>query len=181
MLTAFVGSSSRFRIARGCDQLARGLVVAKRFGTLPRSLALERGLRVAGEPSRRANSRCDGVESVWCSATGRAARTMADFGGSVEPRELAPDLAELRVHPLEIEAPPLQQLIPRAAELDQNDPIVRHRLDFLPRQTLAQVITVHAVGTELLEKEPWDFAAIYYECIDQTSHGFMPFPPTTIT
>jgi tetratricopeptide (TPR) repeat protein len=96
--------------------------------------------------------------------------------GSVEPRELAQDLAELRVHPLEIEAPPLQQLIPRAAELDQNDPIVRHRLDFL-RQTLAQVITVHAVGTELLEKERWDFAAIYYECIDQTGHEFMPFHP----
>ena len=96
--------------------------------------------------------------------------------GSVEPRQLAHDLAELRLHPLEIEAPPIQQLIPRAAELDQNDPIVRHRLHFL-RQALAQVITLHAVATELLEKETWDFGAIYYECIDQTGHEFMAFHP----
>ncbi|HST09380.1 MAG TPA: alkaline phosphatase family protein, partial [Terriglobales bacterium] len=65
---------------------------------------------------------------------------------SVEPRESSNELAELRVHPLEIEAPPLQQLIPRGGELDQNDPLVRHRLNFL-RQRLAEVISVHAVAT----------------------------------
>lgn len=96
--------------------------------------------------------------------------------GSVEPATLAPDLAELRVHPLEIEAPPLQQLIPRAAELDQSDPLVRHRFGFLA-QRLAEVISVHAVATELLEKEAWDFAAVYYECIDQVGHEFMQFHP----
>ena len=96
--------------------------------------------------------------------------------GSVEPHPLAENLAELRVHPLEIEAPPLQQLIPRAAELDQNDPLVRHRLGFLA-QRLAEVISVHAVATELLETQSWDFGAIYYECIDQVGHEFMPFHP----
>ena len=95
---------------------------------------------------------------------------------SVEPRKLAEDLADLRVHPLEIEAPPLQQLIPRAGELDQTDPLVRHRLGFLT-QRLAEVISVHAVATELLENEAWDFGAIYYECIDQVGHEFMQFHP----
>jgi predicted AlkP superfamily phosphohydrolase/phosphomutase/tetratricopeptide (TPR) repeat protein len=96
--------------------------------------------------------------------------------GSVHPATLAEDLADLRVHPKEIEGSLLQQLIPRAAELDQNDPIVQRRLMFLAER-IAEVISVHAVATELLEKEPWDFGAVYYECIDQVGHGFMPFHP----
>jgi tetratricopeptide (TPR) repeat protein len=96
--------------------------------------------------------------------------------GSVQPPALAENLAELRVHPLEIEGSMLQQLIPRAVELDQSDPIVQRRLTFLC-QRLAEVITIHAAATELLESEAWDFGAVYYECIDQIGHGFMPFHP----
>lgn len=95
---------------------------------------------------------------------------------SVEPAKLAESLAELRVHPLDIEAPMLQQLIPRGAEIDQSKPAVRQSLNFL-RQRLAEVISVHAVATELLENQPWNFAGIYYECIDQVGHEFMPFHP----
>ncbi|HEY2799221.1 MAG TPA: alkaline phosphatase family protein [Chthoniobacterales bacterium] len=96
--------------------------------------------------------------------------------GSIQPPALASDLKELRVHPREIEAPSLQQLIPRAAELDQKDPLVQRRLTFLAER-LAEVISVHAIATELLEREPWDFGAVYYECIDQVGHEFMPFHP----
>ncbi len=96
--------------------------------------------------------------------------------GSVSPERLGGNLAELRVHPREIEAPAIQQLIPRAAELDQTDPIVRDRLIFVAER-LAEVISVHAVATELLERESWDFGAVYYECIDRMGHGFMPFHP----
>jgi tetratricopeptide (TPR) repeat protein len=96
--------------------------------------------------------------------------------GSVSPPELAKNLAELRVHPLEIEAPPIQQLIPRANELDQTNPVVRHRLMFVA-QRLAEVISIHAVATELLEKQEWDFGTVYYECIDQMGHEFMLFHP----
>ncbi|MEP6699618.1 MAG: alkaline phosphatase family protein [Verrucomicrobiota bacterium] len=96
--------------------------------------------------------------------------------GSVQPPALSDALSEFRVHPLEIEAPPLQQLLPRAAELDQSDPAVRYRLNFL-RERLAEVISIHAVATELLESQPWNFGAVYYECIDQLGHEFMPFHP----
>lgn len=70
----------------------------------------------------------------------------------------------------------LQQLIPRAAELDQSNPVVRQIFGFLA-QRLAEVITVHAVATELLENQPWDFGTVYYECIDQVAHKFMAFHP----
>ncbi|MEP6810352.1 MAG: alkaline phosphatase family protein [Chthoniobacterales bacterium] len=95
---------------------------------------------------------------------------------SVEPARLAETLAEVRVHPREIEGSMIQQLVPRAGELDQKDPNVQRLLTFIAER-LAEVITVHATATELLEKEAWDFGAVYYECIDQVSHGFMSFHP----
>ncbi len=117
------------------------------------------------------------VSNLFCvPPAGSTPRHWPIAEGSVQPPALAESLAELRVHPAEVEAPPLQQLIPRAAELDQNDPMVRRRLLFLAKQ-LAEVISVHALATELLEKQTWDFGAVYYECIDQVGHEFMPFHP----
>ncbi|MEP6603512.1 MAG: alkaline phosphatase family protein [Spartobacteria bacterium] len=100
--------------------------------------------------------------------------------GSVQPPRLAEPLGELRLHPNDVEGMMLQQLIPRAVELDQTDPLTQRRLTFLA-QRLAEVITVHAAATELLENEPWDFGAVYYECIDQFGHGFMPFHPPRLS
>lgn len=96
--------------------------------------------------------------------------------GSVEPADLVEKLADLRVHPREIEGSMIQQLIPRAHELDQSNPAVARLLAFVAER-LAEVITVHAAATELLENEAWDFGAVYYECIDRMGHIFMPFHP----
>ena len=96
--------------------------------------------------------------------------------GAVQPPDLAASLADLRVHPAEIEGGMVQAFIPRAAELDQSDPAVRQKLGFLAAR-LAEVIGTHAVATELLETQDWDFGAVYYECIDQAGHEFMPFHP----
>ncbi len=96
--------------------------------------------------------------------------------GAVAPPDLAEQLAELRLHPGEVEGPMLQQLIPRASELDQAHPLVQQRLTFLALR-LAEVISIHGAATELLEQEDWDFGAVYYECIDQVGHGFMPYHP----
>ncbi len=93
---------------------------------------------------------------------------------SVQPPGLAEILAELRVHPCEVEGDMLLPFIPRAAELDQSHPAVQHRLGVLMRR-LAETISVHAAATELLETQPWDFGAVYYECIDAICHEFMSF------
>ena len=95
---------------------------------------------------------------------------------AIQPPALAAALADLRVHPAEIEGAMIQALVPRAAELDQADPAVRHRLAFLAAR-LAELLGTHAVATELLETRDWDFGAVYYECIDQVGHEFMPFHP----
>jgi tetratricopeptide (TPR) repeat protein len=107
---------------------------------------------------------------------GSTPRTWPLAPGSVQPPRLAETLAALRVHPGEIEGPMLQQLIPSAPKLDQADPLTQQRLTFLA-QRLAEVISTQAIATELLEKQPWDLGAVYFECIDQVAHAFMPFHP----
>lgn len=96
--------------------------------------------------------------------------------GSVHPPALAETLSELRVHPREIAGSMLQELIPRAHELNQGDPRTQQRLTFLA-QRLAEVISTQSVASELLEHQPWDLGAVYFECIDQVAHAFMPFHP----
>ena len=65
---------------------------------------------------------------------------------AVQPPALAQALADLRVHPAEIEGAMIQAFIPRAAELDQSAPSVRHRLGLLAAW-LAEMLGTHAVAT----------------------------------
>jgi predicted AlkP superfamily phosphohydrolase/phosphomutase/tetratricopeptide (TPR) repeat protein len=95
---------------------------------------------------------------------------------SVHPERLAQDLAQFRVHPLEIEGAHLQPFIPRGAEIDQSSKAEQQRLNAL-RKNLAECASVHAIATWLMENEPWDFMAVYYNALDIIGHYFMPFHP----
>ncbi len=93
--------------------------------------------------------------------------------GSIHPPGLAETLANLRVHPTELDAGALLPFVPRAAEIDASqDPRLR-QLAFL----LAQTISIHAIATHLVEKTEWDLTAVYYEGVDRAGHHFMPFHP----
>lgn len=93
--------------------------------------------------------------------------------GTVHPQRLAETLAELRVHPGELEAGHLLPFVPRAAEIDQDKD---KRLASVAK-IVAECSTIHAAATWLMENEPWDFTAIYYDAIDHFSHGFMYYHP----
>jgi tetratricopeptide (TPR) repeat protein len=95
---------------------------------------------------------------------------------SVHPERQAEELAQFRVHPLEIEGAHLQPFIPRGAEIDQTSKPEQRRLNAL-RKHLADCASVHAVATWLMENEPWDFMAVYYNALDIIGHYFMPFHP----
>ena len=95
---------------------------------------------------------------------------------SVHPASLAQKLAEFRVHPLEITGHHLQPFIPRGAEIDQTSKPEQKRLSAL-RKHLAECGSVHAIATWLMENEPWDFMAVYYNALDIIGHYFMPFHP----
>ena len=93
--------------------------------------------------------------------------------GAVHPPHLAPQLAELRLNPNELLAEHILPFIPRAAEIDQEQD---QRLASCAK-ILAECTSVHAVATHLMDSEPWDFMAVYYDAIDHFCHGFMRYHP----
>jgi hypothetical protein len=44
-------------------------------------------------------------------------------------------------------------------------------------RTLAECMSVQAAAMWLLENQPWDFFAVYYDAIDHFCHGFMKYHP----
>jgi predicted AlkP superfamily phosphohydrolase/phosphomutase len=93
--------------------------------------------------------------------------------GSVHPAEIAAEMAECRVHPEEIDATAVLPFVPDAVrELER----AGNRVGKL-QQLLAQTASVHAMALRLMERDDWDFTAVYYEGIDRFGHEFMEFHP----
>ncbi len=93
--------------------------------------------------------------------------------GAVHPAERADELAELRVHPTEIDATAVLPFLPDAKRLmEKNDERLRKF-----RQLMAQTASIHAVATQLVAQDDWDLTAVYYEGIDRFGHEFMEFHP----
>jgi predicted AlkP superfamily phosphohydrolase/phosphomutase/tetratricopeptide (TPR) repeat protein len=93
--------------------------------------------------------------------------------GTVHPASLSHALGELRVNPMELDGEFLRLFIPEYQRVDQEKDKRVHSL----AKIIAETMSVHAVATELLGTEKWDFAAIYYSGIDHFAHGFMRYHP----
>ncbi len=65
------------------------------------------------------------------------------------------------------------RFLPKVGEIDQEK-------DGRP-QTLAKIIAdctnIQSAATYLINNEPWDFMAVYYDAIDHFGHGFMQYHP----
>lgn len=92
--------------------------------------------------------------------------------GTVHPARLASLLEELRFHPGELEAQHILPFVPGAASAPADD----RRLASLAN-ILADTVSVHAAATALMQVEPWDFMAVYYDAIDHFGHTFMKYRP----
>jgi len=93
--------------------------------------------------------------------------------GTIWPEEDACELAQLRVHPMEIQSDVISAFAPRWQEID---PSADQRLTAL-RLHLAECFSVQAAATWILENKEWDFLAVYFRALDEISHHFMPFHP----
>jgi predicted AlkP superfamily phosphohydrolase/phosphomutase/tetratricopeptide (TPR) repeat protein len=93
--------------------------------------------------------------------------------GTIHPASLADSLAELRVNPMELSGEFLRLFVPDYDQVDQSKDKRLHSL----AKIIAETMSVHAVATETLATQPWDFAAIYYSGIDHFGHGFMRYHP----
>jgi len=93
--------------------------------------------------------------------------------GTIHPPEMAKRLAELRVHPWELDGESLQLFIPNAHQIDQEND---NRL-MVCAKILAECSGIHADATELMATTEWDFMTVYYDTIDHFGHGFMRYHP----
>ena len=92
---------------------------------------------------------------------------------SVHPSEKANFLARFKVFPTELTEAHILPFIPDAAKIDQKKD---KKLESFAK-VLSDNATIHAVATTLMETEPWDFTAVYFDGIDHFSHAFMSFHP----
>jgi tetratricopeptide (TPR) repeat protein len=93
--------------------------------------------------------------------------------GAVHPPSLAETLAELRLHPEELAPEMIKAFVPLAEKIDQT----KDRRLLGCCKTLCECVSIHSAATWLLDNEPWDFFAVYYDAIDHFCHGFMKYHP----
>jgi predicted AlkP superfamily phosphohydrolase/phosphomutase/tetratricopeptide (TPR) repeat protein len=93
--------------------------------------------------------------------------------GAVYPESLRDIFAHLRMHPAEVTEAAILPWIPRAAEVDQEKD--KGLISFA--KILAENCSIHNAATWILQNEPWDFLAVYYNGIDHFCHGFMHYHP----
>src|SRR5580658_2929850 len=95
------------------------------------------------------------------------------LANAVHPPELAETLAGLRMHPDSLTPQMIEPFIPLAEQIDQDND---KRLALFLR-TFAECLTIQSAATWLLDNQPWDFFAVYYDAIDHFCHGFMRYHP----
>jgi predicted AlkP superfamily phosphohydrolase/phosphomutase len=93
--------------------------------------------------------------------------------GTVHPAENGPKLARFKVFPNELTEAHILPFIPDAAKIDQQKD--ERLISFA--KVLSDNASMHAVATALMESEPWDFTAVYYDGVDHFSHAFMAYHP----
>ena len=99
--------------------------------------------------------------------------------GTIHPARLEKPLTALRFHPAELTEAELRPFLPglngmTREQLDkaQQDPRLQALL-----KIVADCTTIHSAATALIQNEPWDFMAVYYDAIDHFGHAFMLYHP----
>ena len=93
--------------------------------------------------------------------------------GTVFPKELANIIAEYRVHPTELTSEHILPFIPKAHLINQET----DKSLVVLAKNISECASIHAAATWLMENEPWDLTAVYFDTIDHLSHGFMKYHP----
>ncbi|MAE64918.1 MAG: hypothetical protein CMJ18_11670 [Phycisphaeraceae bacterium] len=113
------------------------------------------------------------VSNAYSSAVGPFGSPWPMRAGSIHPSRLEDAMAEMRVHPAELGQEHLQPFVPDMPSIDQ----ARDKRLATLAKFLARSATNHAAATWLMEQEPWDVTAVFYELTDHLGHVFMPYHP----
>jgi len=93
--------------------------------------------------------------------------------GTYWPEDLGAGLDRLRVSPEQIQADVISLYLPQWQKIDQRRD---HRLGQL-RALLAADYSYLAAITELLRRQPWDFAAVRFPALGNIARSFLPYHP----
>lgn len=96
---------------------------------------------------------------------------------TIHPTRLVKNLAELRVHPQELDPGLMQLFVPDLASVDQEKD---RRIESIAK-IIADATTINRAATALMHHEEWDFAAVYFDAIDHFCHGFMEYYPPQLS
>lgn len=97
--------------------------------------------------------------------------------GAVHPPGLADVLAALRLHPEELAGEDLLPFVPGLARVDSTTDM----RPALIARVLAELVSVHAAATSVMESEPWDFVAVRYHALGRLSPHFLPLRAPRLT
>jgi len=125
----------------------------------------------AGHPAEPING--VSVSDLFPYAVGPLDKEWPLPSGAVHPESLRETFAQLRMHPAEVGEAAILPWIPRAAEIDQEKD--KGLQSFA--KILSENCSIHNAATWILQHEPWDFMAVYYNGIDHFCHAFMHYHP----
>lgn len=125
----------------------------------------------AGHPAEPING--ISVSDLYPYAVGPLEKEWPLPAGAVHPQNMREKFARLRMHPQEVTEAAILPWIPRAAEIDQEKD--KGLQSFA--KILSENCSIHNAATYILQNEPWDFLAVYYNAIDHFCHGFMHYHP----
>ena len=93
--------------------------------------------------------------------------------GMVHPPEFANELAKFKVFAEELSGEEVLPLVPDGKNICQDDD---PRLAMLANH-LADMLSTQGIATAIMEKDDWDFMAVYFTAIDHFCHSFMSYYP----
>ena len=95
------------------------------------------------------------------------------LSNAIHPERLVESLAELRVHPEDLGPEHVLPFLPHGDEIDQE----KDSRFASCIKTICECSSIQSCATELMEHEPWDFMAVYFDAIDHFCHLFMRYYP----
>ncbi len=113
------------------------------------------------------------VTDRWPHAANKPHEPWPTVPRSVQPDALLEPASRMRLHPAMTQPAHVAEFLPSLGSWDA----AQDRRTGELRATLARCASVHTVATWLMQEQPWDFCAIYYDAIDRFAHTFMEFHP----
>jgi predicted AlkP superfamily phosphohydrolase/phosphomutase len=137
------------------------------------NIAMQNGLKthVAGWASTFPAEALNGssITNEFVLPAGMAPRPWRVMPRSIHPPEFEAEAASLRLHPTEMSPADLASFIEDASEINNIE-------DIRPIQlcdVLAREISMHAIVSAILEKQPWNLLMIGWHAFDRACHHFM--------